>query len=65
MVVKRAIAWLLSVVMVLGGLIYAGPVTTYAADPIEIRTVEDLYAIRNAMGLSYILMNDLDMIMGM
>ena len=62
MVVKRAIAWLLSIVMVLGVLIYASPVTSYADDaPIEIRTVADLYAVNNNPSGNYILMNDLDL----
>ena len=60
---KRLLAWITSITLIVGLFIGAAPVTSYGADddPIEIRTVADLYAINNNTSGKYILMNDLDL----
>ena len=59
---KRLLAWITSITLIVGLFIGAAPVTSYGADddPIEIRTVADLYAVNNNSSGKYILMNDLD-----
>ncbi len=56
---RRCLTIVLAILLILSAM----PITAMAADgdPIEIRTIEDLYLINNNMSGNYILMNDIDM----
>lgn len=55
---KNIFCFLSLVIFTLFSLVFSNKI--FAADPIEIYTLEDLYDVRNDLGGDYILMNDLD-----